>query len=61
MDDDPKKLLRCACGHVMDFTSLLKCARCGKARCVICAKRFRKRPYCKPCMKQTQREESRNT
>jgi hypothetical protein len=59
--DDPKKPAPCpgGGGHPADFTSLVKCVRCGKVRCGQCVKRFRQRPYCKSCMKEEQREDSR--
>lgn len=55
---DPKKLLRCpgGCGLVADFTEILKCNRCGKILCTVCARRFRKRPHCKPCIQDLQKE-----
>lgn len=58
--DDPKKLLRCptGCGTSIDFTSLAKCVRCGKVCCDVCIQRFKQRPYCKPCVKEAQRENS---
>ena len=55
--DDPKKLIRCACGLVLDFTGLVKCFRCGKILCSSCIRKFRKRPCCKTCQKEVQKEE----
>jgi hypothetical protein len=60
--DDPKRPLRCpsGCGNAVNFILLVKCARCARVQCDVCIRRFKKRPYCKSCIKELQRAAARS-